>query len=156
MKLLRMLALVGAAIVLIGGAAVPAVAADDGVSWSVRPASATAADGRSWAELELAPGASAVDHLEVRNYGAAETTFQLIAADGYFTDTGRFNILPEGTPSKDAGLWIDLPDSVTVPAGGAVVVPFTVTVPKDATPGTTPPASPPRSSHRVLTRAAPR
>jgi hypothetical protein len=71
----------------------------------------------------------------VTNHGAIEVEFQLSAADAYFTDTGRFNMLPSDAESVDAGTWIDLPESVVVPAGATEVVPFTITVPANATPG---------------------
>ena len=69
------------------------------------------------------------------NASDAEVTFQLTAADGFYTRTGRFDILAADQESVDAGTWITLPETVTVPAGGTVVVPFTTTVPELAEPG---------------------
>ncbi|WP_157421530.1 hypothetical protein [Agromyces sp. Leaf222] len=113
-----------------------AIAAEDpAVSWSVAPAGADGPDDRAWVEQSLDPGETRTEHLAVRNLGESEVTFALSAADGYFTDTGRFNMLHATTPSTSAGLWIDLPESVTVPASGTVVVPYTVTVPERAVPG---------------------
>ena len=109
--------------------------ASDTVSWSVSPADETAPDGRSWVELELEPGQSATEHLAVRNLGDREVTFAVKGADGYFTPTGRFNMLPSSEKSVDAGTWLTVASAVTVPAGGTVVVPFEVEVPSDATPG---------------------
>ena len=71
----------------------------------------------------------------MRNVSDAEVTFQLTAADGFYTRTGRFDILPADQESVDAGTWISLPETVTVPAGETVVVPFTITVPELAEPG---------------------
>lgn len=119
-------------------AAVPAAhAAEDPppVTWAVSPASATAPDGRSWIESTLDPGETITEHLAVRNLGTTEVTFALTAADGYFTTTGRFNLLPSNEPSTGAGTWISLPASVTVGAGDMAIVPFEVTVPESATPG---------------------
>lgn len=116
--------------------ATPAAAADEGaVTWSVRPGDEDGTDDRAWVEWEADPGESMTDHLVVANYGDAEVEFALAAADGYFTDTGRFNMLASDQESSDGGTWIDLPESVTVAAGSSQVVPFTVTVPEDATPG---------------------
>jgi len=112
-----------------------AAAESDAVSWSVVPADADGPDERAWVEQSLDPGETRAEHLAVRNLGESEVTFALSAADGYFTDTGRFNMLPASTPSTSAGLWIGLPESVTVPANGTVVVPYTVTVPDRAVPG---------------------
>ncbi|GAA1960318.1 hypothetical protein [Agromyces allii] len=110
-------------------------AEDPAVTWSVTPADADGPDDRSWVEQSLDPGETRVEHLAVRNLGASEVTFALSAADGYFTETGRFNMLPASTPSTAAGLWIELPESVTVPANGTAVVPFTIAVPDRAVPG---------------------
>ncbi len=105
------------------------------VTWAVTPADATGPDGRSWVELELDSGVSVDEHLAVRNLSDREVTFSLTAADGYFTPTGRFNMLPGDKQSVAAGTWISMDKTVTVAAGGTAVVPFTVTVPDNATPG---------------------
>ncbi|KAA9083758.1 COG1470 family protein [Microbacterium radiodurans] len=101
----------------------------------VRPSDGAGEDGRSWMELNLAPGQSALEHLLVRNLSAETVTFRLSAADGYFTDTGRFNMLTAGEDSTGAGTWIDLQDDVEVPSGADVIVPFTISVPDNAEPG---------------------
>jgi hypothetical protein len=59
----------------------------------------------------------------------------LTAADGYFTATGRFNMLQSAEPSVEAGTWIDVQTEVSVEAGATTVIPFTLTVPGNATPG---------------------
>lgn len=109
--------------------------ADDTVTWMVRPSDGEREDGRSWVEQELEAGESVTEHLVVRNLSSAAVTFQLSAADGYFTDTGRFNMLTADQTSVGAGTWIEIQDTVDVPSGADVIVPFTVTVPDDATPG---------------------
>lgn len=115
----------------------PAVAAEgeDSVTWAMSPADEAGPDGRSWVELELDPGATATEHLAVRNFSDVEVTFAITAADGYFTPTGRFNMLPSDAESVDAGTWITADEQVTVAAGGTAVLPFTVAVPDNATPG---------------------
>lgn len=110
-------------------------ASEESVSWAVSPADTSGADGRPWIEAELDPGSIANEHLAVRNLGDSEVTFSLSAADGYFTPTGRFNMLPSDATSVAAGTWIAVQDTVTVAAGGTAVVPFVVQVPDDATPG---------------------
>lgn len=124
--------------ILLCSGAVPAnadTADEDDITWSVRPAGSDGADGRSWVELELDPGERASENLEIRNFSSAEVAFRLDAADGYFTTTGRFNMLPANAESTAAGLWIDVDDTVIVPAGGSVIVPFEVAVPSDTAPG---------------------
>lgn len=116
----------------------PAHAADDDaadVRWSVVPADESGPDGRRAVEIEADPGESVADHFAVRNVGDAEVVFSLTAADGFYTRTGRFDILAAGEESKDAGTWISVPETVTVPGGATVVVPFSVAVPDRAEPG---------------------
>lgn len=105
------------------------------VTWSVRPGDLDGEDGRSWVEWDADAGDELTEHMVVTNHGDTDVEFQLSAADGYFTDTGRFNMLPSDEESVAAGTWIDLPEHVSVAAGDAEVVPFTVTVPDNATPG---------------------
>lgn len=114
-----------------------AVAADDdaSVSWSVSPADETGPDGRIAIEHELDPGESAEDRIVVRNLGAEQVVFSLSAADGFYTSSGRFDMLPSNQESVDAGTWISLTEEVTIPAGDQVIVPFTLTVPEGAEPG---------------------
>ncbi|WP_423464979.1 WxL protein peptidoglycan domain-containing protein [Promicromonospora sp. MS192] len=115
--------------------AAPAAAEGDAVTWSVRPGDENGEDGRAWVEWEADPGQSRTEHMVVTNHGDETVEFRLSSADGYFTETGRFNMLPSDQESVAAGRWIELPESVTVPGGAAEVVPFTVTVPDDAEPG---------------------
>ncbi|ROQ17029.1 uncharacterized protein DUF916 [Rathayibacter sp. PhB93] len=116
-------------------AAPPALAATDQITWAVSPATDGAVDKRSWVELDLDPGATADQQAAVRNLSDQTVTFRIDAADGYFTDKGRFNMLPSDQESVDAGTWITAPETVTVEPGGTGIVPFTVTVPDDAEPG---------------------
>ncbi len=116
--------------------AVPPAQAAGSVSWSVEPVTATGdATGHAWAELTMDPGTRRQQYLRVTNRGAEAVVFSLSAADGYFTDAGRFTMLPAGRTSVDAGTWITLPASVSVEPGASAVVPFTVDVPTNATPG---------------------
>lgn len=112
-------------------------AADDAgtVSWSVAPADEAGPDGRTWIERELDPGTTVTEHVAVRNLGEAATTFALTAADGYVTETGRFSMLPTAAESEDAGTWVDVAASVALGPGETAVLPLTITVPADTTPG---------------------
>ncbi|MCU1515453.1 MAG: hypothetical protein JWQ75_174 [Pseudarthrobacter sp.] len=105
------------------------------ITWAVGPSGEAGPDGRSWVELAIDPGATAVDHFAVRNLGDRDVVFALTAADGYLTPTGRFNMLASDKESVGAGTWISLEKTVSVAAGATTVVPFTVTVPENATPG---------------------
>lgn len=136
------LLLAAALVTTLATASAPALADDtDGaadeptVRWSVTPADANGPDGRTAVELDVDPGETVSDHFAVRNVGDDEVTFQLTAADGFYTRTGRFDILPADQESVDAGTWISIPDEVTVGPGATVVVPFEIAVPDTAEPG---------------------
>ncbi|MEU5870884.1 DUF916 domain-containing protein [Glycomyces sp. NPDC047369] len=133
----RALPVAAAALLL---AAAPAAAQTNGedagtVTWSVRPAEASGEDGRAWIEQELDPGQTATEHMAVHNLSDTEVVFRLSAADGFFQDNGRFSMLPSHEPSVDAGLWIEVQEEVVVGPDETVIVPFTTTVPDNATPG---------------------
>jgi hypothetical protein len=129
---------IAAALLLALGAGADAAQAEDAdpaVTWSVQPADASGPDGRAWVEQSLDPGDAAVEHLAVHNFSDREVAFRLTAADGFFNENGRFNILPSDQNSVAAGTWIDLPETVTVGPAATAVVPFTITVPDEAEPG---------------------
>ncbi|WP_432993094.1 hypothetical protein [Dactylosporangium sp. CA-233914] len=105
------------------------------LTWTVQPATESGPDGRRWVERTLDPGQVVTEHIAVRNLGKTPAVFALSAADGYLTDKGRFNMLPADQPSKDGGTWIAVEKQVTVGANETKVVPFTITVPRDAAPG---------------------
>lgn len=118
----------------------PAHAASDtnsstSVTWSVEPADETKATGDAWLELTLDAGQTVTEHMLVANRGSSDVTFRLSAADGYFTDTGRFTMLPSDQRSVDAGTWITIPETVDVAAGQSALIAFDITVPENATPG---------------------
>jgi hypothetical protein len=105
------------------------------LTWAVQPADQSGPDGRRWVEHTLDPGQVVTEHLAVRNFSDRAATFALKAADGYLTDKGRFNMLLSNQASKDGGTWIKVQERVTVAGKTTMVVPFTITVPRDATPG---------------------
>jgi hypothetical protein len=105
------------------------------VTWSVGPAGVDGPDGRARVELDADPGESIAEHLYVRNLSSIDVVFDLSAQDGYLTAQGRFNMLPSDAESVGSGTWIELPDQVTVTAGSTSVVPYTIGIPANATPG---------------------
>ncbi|MET7751276.1 DUF916 domain-containing protein [Micromonospora sp. NPDC005367] len=105
------------------------------LTWAVQPADEKGPDGRRWVEVALDPGQVVTEHLAVRNFSDGPVVFALKAADGYLTDKGRFNMLPSNRASVDGGTWIEVQETVTVGPKQTKVVPFTITVPRDATPG---------------------
>jgi hypothetical protein len=121
------------------GAATPVVADETDeqptVRWSVTPADENGPDGRTAVEHDVDPGETISDHFAVRNVSEETVTFRLAAADGFFTRTGRFDMLPADQESVDSGTWITIPDEVTVAAGETEVIPFEIVVPETAEPG---------------------
>ncbi|MBM7493465.1 hypothetical protein JOD64_004687 [Micromonospora luteifusca] len=127
------------AVVTFTVAAAPAAAAAEpdpkALTWTVQPATASGPDQRRWVNASLDPGEVVTEHLAVRNFSRTAVAFSLKAADGYLTDKGRFNMLSSDRPSVDGGTWIDVQERVTVGPDETKVVPFTITVPRSATPG---------------------
>lgn len=146
-KMLAALALSGALITVPGLGAVPAATAaptslgklvaakEERITWAVEPATVDGPDGRHWVEQTLEPGQTATEYMAVRNFSRVDVTFALAAADGYFTEKGRFNMSGSGVEPEGAGAWISLPETVSVAANETALVPFTVEVPENATPG---------------------
>ncbi|TYB93039.1 DUF916 domain-containing protein [Micromonospora sp. WP24] len=133
----RLLAVLAALLVTVPIAPSAALAqpANPTLTWAVQPANASGPDGRRWVEVALDPGQMVTEHLAVRNFSDGAVVFALKAADGYLTDKGRFNMLPSNQESVDGGTWIDVQEKVTVGPKQTKVVPFTITVPRDASPG---------------------
>ncbi|WP_225873355.1 DUF916 domain-containing protein [Cellulosimicrobium composti] len=143
---LRRLLAVAAAAVAALAPALPAAAgpapasglvrdAEETITWSVTPADADGPDGRRWVDLTVDPGQTVEDHLAVTNFGKTPATFALKSADGYLTANGRFNMLPSDRESRDAGTWFTIQETVDVGPEETVVVPYTITIPENATPG---------------------
>ena len=120
-------------IVALPAPALPAAA--DTITWGIAPASAEGADGRVSVRATLDPGQQYTDFVELSNLSAHDLTFALAAADGTVTDAGDFDVLADSAASTRAGRWVQIAETVEIEARSSVIVPFTVTVPADATPG---------------------
>ncbi|MBI1378683.1 MAG: DUF916 domain-containing protein [Frankiales bacterium] len=115
----------------------------DVATFGVAPASAKGADGKPSFAYGATAGARLSDHAAVLNYGAKPITVRLIAVDAVNTDAGGLSGLDLTKQNTDLGKWVALPRSaakVTVPprtakGPGQTIVPFTVSVPADASPG---------------------
>lgn len=140
--LLTLLALVGLlALVAVAparaAASAPAAPGEDRKStFGVQPAGPKGPDARPHFSYGVTGGATTRDQIAIWNYGEQPLTLAVYASDAVNTADGGFDLLPAGQAPKDAGSWIKLDkDKVTVPAKGKVIVPFTVTVPREVTPG---------------------
>ncbi|WP_433309638.1 hypothetical protein ACQP0U_20990 [Micromonospora sp. CA-269861] len=134
---LRLLTVLAAVIVAapVAPAAATAQPTTPTLTWAVQPANQQGPDGRRWVERTLDPGQVVTEHLAVRNFSDGVVVFALKAADGYLTDKGRFNMLASNQQSADGGTWIRVQQTVSVGPRQTTVVPFTITAPRDATPG---------------------
>lgn len=140
--------------------AVPAAEGDEtgDVVWGVQPSSPGGPDGRRDLSYQVAPGTVISDWVAVTNSSAVEASFRVYAADAVTDyDTAAFTLIGADQASTGVGAWTridgaeascaDTNDAaeaacaaavgvtVTVPAGGRADIPFTLTVPADATPG---------------------
>ncbi|MFI1171269.1 DUF916 domain-containing protein [Streptomyces melanogenes] len=117
----------------------PAARAADNGRWSVFPVhqGAPSTPTRAYFRMTADRGATVRDKVTVKNLDARTTTFQLYGTDGYNTPRdGGFAVRNKGERMTGVGAWTRLDRTeVTVPGGGEVTVPFTLTVPKDAEPG---------------------
>lgn len=120
-------------------AAVPAHAAssaDSKISWTVRTALSKYGSGRPKFTYTVKPGQQLTDGIDINNTGPRKITLKLYAADGFTTDAGGFDILTPDKKSTGVGSWVKpAVRSVTIPSRKQVQIPFTMTVPDNATPG---------------------
>jgi hypothetical protein len=128
-----LLAALGLGVIGIG----PAVSAEDSrVSWALRTASNDFGADRQNFDYSLDPGGRIDDALMVVNHGSKALTLTVYAADGFTTEAGQLDLVAKQARSKGVGSWVKAgQDSVSVPAGKTVEVPFTIDLPKNATPG---------------------
>jgi hypothetical protein len=114
----------------------PTSAASNG-AWSVFPTSQPGQIlGRAYFQLSLVPGENYRDSVSVINQTTNSLQFNLYAADAYNTADGGFALHRRTDPKRDIGAWIQLPTEVlNIPARTQALIPFTVSVPPDASPG---------------------
>jgi hypothetical protein len=146
----RLLALCLAAVAIVLVSAVPASAATGPnepappgsgnflESWALAPTGTDPSQPSSRANLSYTvdKGSSVKDSVSLWNYSDVQLTFHVYATDAYNNVTGEFTLLPSNIKPKNAGTWFTLQTNyVTVPSRTRVDIPFTMTVPNDATPG---------------------
>ncbi|MEY9872784.1 hypothetical protein ABH931_002261, partial [Streptacidiphilus sp. MAP12-33] len=105
-------------------------------TFGIQPASASGPDQRAALTYAATPGAQLKDHVAVYNYGDDPLTLSLYAADAFNTSTGGYDVLPASRTSTDVGAWIHLAvGTITLPPRTRQIVPFTLAVPANASPG---------------------
>ena len=129
-------ALLAVAALLTHPAPASAAPTGDSLTWSVSPSGPKGPNGRPALDYKLDPGATITDHVAVTNHSKRTLTLRLYANDAFTTAGGGFDLRAGSAAATDAGRWIKLSrDRLTVPSSTRIVVPFTMTVPADATPG---------------------
>lgn len=109
--------------------------AESSLTWSVQPAGEDGADGRSEWDLEVEPGQTVEDAAQLNNFSDEEVTFRLYSHDAINSPDGGFTLQPADAEPVGVGAWVGLDEQVTVEPGESATVPFSLTVPQDATPG---------------------
>jgi hypothetical protein len=113
------------------------------VTFGVEPATAHKVATLPDLDFGATAGGTLTSHVAVLNFSAKPLSLQLYATDAINTSNGGFGLLPANAKPVDAGAWVILPKSsatVRVPAQtakapGMLIVPFTLRVPTNATPG---------------------
>ncbi|WP_127502532.1 WxL protein peptidoglycan domain-containing protein [Actinoplanes solisilvae] len=120
---------------ILGFGAQPALASDE-VTWTVRTASNSFGADRSSYSYNVNPGGSLKDALVVANRGKKPVKLAVYASDGFTTGTGQLDLRGHADKQTGVGAWVtSAQKSLTVDAGKTITIPFTVTLPGNATPG---------------------
>ncbi|GAA2567401.1 hypothetical protein GCM10010435_46320 [Winogradskya consettensis] len=125
-----------ATVAVVGVGASPALADEGDVTWTVRTASNKFGEARSSYTYSMNPGAPTKDAMVVANRGKDPLTLTVYAADGFTTDTGQLDLRTKDQKPVGIGAWLKTDRaSISLAPGKTTEVPFTVTVPANATPG---------------------
>ncbi|MFI6784630.1 WxL protein peptidoglycan domain-containing protein [Micromonospora sp. NPDC050276] len=137
---MRLFAAIATGLVLLGAAPAPptppAPSVTSAVTWGVAPSGAKGPNGRPAFTYKLDPGATVTDYVAVTNHSARPLTLNLYASDAFTTAQGGFDLLAGGQQPTDVGAWVRFTGgTVTIPSTSRLDIPFTLTVPNNATPG---------------------
>jgi len=115
----------------------PAGAQQGGTGFAVEPSGPQGTGSRDYFVYSLKPGQGLQDTVGVSNFFDQPITYKIYATDAYNTPgDANFALLAEGDAPVDTGTWIKLPvTEYVVQPGQRADIPFTITVPPDATPG---------------------
>ncbi|MGW3891513.1 WxL protein peptidoglycan domain-containing protein [Micromonospora chokoriensis] len=137
---MRLFTAIATGIVLLAAAPAPPTppvpSAQPAVTWGVTPSTAKGPNGRPAFTYKLDPGATVTDYVAVANHSARPLTLNLYASDAFTTAQGGFDLLAGGQKPTDVGAWVRFTGgTVTIPSTSRLDIPFTLTVPGNATPG---------------------
>ncbi len=133
-----LIALAGLGLALLAGSGIAHAQAGGDVSFGIRPtkASEDRPESFSYFSHELTPGAVLSDEALVMNSGDVPVTLTLYAAAGITAVNGGMAFAKRGEESTGASRWLSLSvTEIALEPGEEMVVPFTITVPSDASPG---------------------
>jgi hypothetical protein len=115
-----------------------ATAAQALASYTVRPGQFNPADPatRAYFKPVLRPGASLTQTLVITNTGSSTVRLYVYAVDGLTGQTTGTVYANRHDPVRKAGRWVrPAVSQITVARGSTATVPFTIRVPRNATPG---------------------
>lgn len=128
--------LLAATAAAVGSAPAALAAGDSDVTWGVRTAADHSGADRQNFGYRIRPGDSIEDALVVSNHSARPITLDVYAADGFTTASGQLDVAKRDAEPTAVGAWTAVRDgTVTIEPAASVEVPFTLAVPRDATPG---------------------
>jgi hypothetical protein len=149
----RLISALGAAVLVVAGIATtlvapPAAIAADGdqpspatVGVATRPAGGDGRpDGRTRFTYSADPGQSVSDQVLVGNTGTQRQDFTVYATDAFNGQDGTFSLLPTADVPTSVGAWLRFDNGAdriqfSLEPDEVRLLPFTMTVPADATPG---------------------
>jgi len=106
------------------------------ITFGIEPSGPRQPDRRTWFIYKLKPGTTIEDWVAVTNFSLIPLRINLYARDAEETPGGAFAVQLVRQRPVQVGSWIHLPvSSVVVDHDKAVIVPFTIKVPHDASPG---------------------
>jgi hypothetical protein len=110
--------------------------AQDDVPWTVGTAAGEFGADRDNYAYTVDPGGRLDDGLVITNHGTTPLALAVYGADAFTTAGGELDLVTRDTTSTGVGAWLHpRRDAVTVQPGQSTGLPFTLTVPDDATPG---------------------
>src|SRR5262249_8376221 len=105
-------------------------------TFGIRPSGANGPDNRPVFTYGATPGAAVTGPTQVSNASEGPLPLRVYASDAFNPRAGGFDLLAAGKKPVDVGAWVKVDqENVTVPGRGRSIVPFTLTIPANATPG---------------------
>ena len=106
------------------------------ITFGIEPSGPREPDQRTWFIYTLKPGTTIEDWVAVTNFSLVPLRINLYARDAEESPTGAFGVQLFRQRPVQVGSWIHLPvSSVVVDPRKAIIVPFTIKVPQDASVG---------------------